>query len=116
MIGGGLEVVGQAEIGQRVDNKSGDAVFGAQFGRSVVPREGVVIIMPTLSNRNKCDEARFHRFHESGKCDQVENFKTVFFISFCYFDTSLELHMRCYKLVIFLNIKSLKNAIFLRST
>lgn len=43
---------------------SGDAEPGAQLRRPVIPREGVMVVVPTLAEGDERDEVAFDRQHE----------------------------------------------------
>lgn len=57
-----LEVIRPANQWEEVDKRRGDVQsVVSQFGSFVVPREGVVVVVPSLSQRQRCDRVALGR-------------------------------------------------------
>lgn len=63
----GLQVVRPSDLGEQVDKCGGEVeLVIAKFGRLVIPRERVMIIVPTLSYRHHGHKRVFRRVDKPG--------------------------------------------------
>lgn len=62
-----LEVIRPTDDGEKVDKRSSDVQsVVAQFGSFVVPREGVMVVVPTLAQRQRRDRVALRRVDSPG--------------------------------------------------
>ena len=63
-LGDSFAIVSQAEPSEKINKRCGKIQsVVSQFGRFIVPRKDVVVVVPTFSHSQKCNSSMFRRIN-----------------------------------------------------